>query len=515
MSAPETPGHRTSSPAGGPADDRIKGIGLQVLIRFSAAARLGRAYQAENQVFRRALQGVLEALTPALISGEAVVVALDNDLYLNGVRIPYRSGNIRFHRHVLDEFQKRRIAGFRAQLGLELRELIAFFRLFLQAEVYHGTDLLTACLAQGADRMLPVIHASTEAPDDNFEYDGTWTDPDDPEGEAGGTGGATAGGESAGMPHGGGGGSTGPAGPRGAARKKFAVAVAGARSLLMTTSLHGGMELKHAKRVVQPLVDGAFAGEPVVVGLGSLGHHDEYTYAHAVNVCLVTVTMGHFLELDRRTLADLGVAALLHDVGKGTVAERIHHTLEEFTDEERELAESHPMEGIKLMARSTTLNPTTLRCMRAALEHHVGADGAGFPKLGRWTTSQVSRIVAVADCFVSLQTHRSPRGATVTPYEALGMMLGPLKSRFHPSMLWALVMSVGLYPPGQMVEMDDTSLAVVLAPNPEDPARPHVRILRAATGYPPPELTELKPIPLGRSIRRALPASEYPADLAA
>ena len=508
-----TPDSASRSPAPGATDERIKAIGLQILIRFSATTRLGRAYQPDNQVFQRALEGVLEALTPALVGGEAVLVALDEDLYLNGVRIPYRQANIRFHKHVLEEFGKRRIAGFRARLGLEFPELISFFRFFLQADVYSGTDLLTACLAQGGDKILPVIHASTEAPEDNFEYDAStpWTDESaDDEGD----GPFYPGGESAGV-HLGEDGGSGPAGPRGAARKRFNTAMAGAKSLLMTTSLHGGMELKHAKRVVQPLVDGAFAGEPPVVGLATLGHHDEYTYAHAVNVCLVAVTLGHYLELDRRALADLGVAALLHDVGKAAVGERITHAIDEFTEEERALAESHPLEGIKLLARSTTLNPTTLRCMRVALEHHVAADGSGYPKLGRWTTSLLSRLVSVADCYVSLQTHRSARGASVTPYEALGMMLGPLKSRFHPAMLWALVMSVGLYPPGQLVELDDTALAMVLAPNLEDPARPHVRILRASNGLAPPEPTELRPLPLGRSVRRALRGDEYPQDSAA
>src|SRR5206468_5036876 len=67
------------------------------------------------------------------------------------------------------------------------------------------------------------------------------------------------------------------------------------------------------------LVDGAFDNEPVVVGLTTLAHHDEYTYAHAVNATMVAVTMAHFLGLDRRALADIGVAALFHDVGKSAV----------------------------------------------------------------------------------------------------------------------------------------------------------------------------------------------------
>jgi HD-GYP domain-containing protein (c-di-GMP phosphodiesterase class II) len=303
--------------------------------------------------------------------------------------------------------------------------------------------------------------------------------------------------------------------PRGAARKRYAQAIQGARSLLTTTTLQDGLELRHGKRVVQPLVDGAFADEPVVVGLSSLTHKDEYTYAHAVNVCLISVTMGRLLDMDRRALADLGVASLLHDVGKAVVGDQIHHPLESFTDEERAAAERHPLEGALLLARSTTLNQTTLRCMRVALEHHMLPDGSGYPAAsGRWPQSVMSRLVAVADCYVSLLGHRSQHGAVTTPYQALGMMLGPLKKRFDPAMLWALVQSVGFYPPGQLVLLDDGNIAAVLAPNAADLSRPHVRVVWSVTGQPmlqdPP--LEYRPLPPERSIQRALKAEEYPTE---
>jgi hypothetical protein len=124
----------------------------------------------------------------------------------------------------------------------------------------------------------------------------------------------------------------------------------------------------------------------------------------------------------------------------------------------------------------------------------------------------LSRIVAVADCFVSLQMHRSIRGSFVTPFEALGMMLGPLKSRFHPAMLWALVQTVGFYPPGQLVELDDGTIALVLAPNKNDLARPHVRPIRAPEGrlLQPGEAPDLTPIPKERAVKRGLRGAEYP-----
>jgi len=317
----------------------------------------------------------------------------------------------------------------------------------------------------------------------------------------------------------------GTASVRSATHKSYSLAILGARSLLTTTALQDGMELHHAKRVVQPLIDGAFADEPVVVGLSSLSHHDEYTYAHSVNVCIVAVTMGHFLGLDRRALADLGVAALLHDVGKATVYDQILHPLGEMNEEERRLADSHPVEGAKLIARSTALNASTLRCMRVALEHHAARasqDGepsrtpapfAGYPALpAGWRMSRLSEIVSVADCFVSLQMHRSERGRSVTPYQALGMTLGPVASRFDPVVLWALVSSVGFYPPGQLVELSDGRTAVVLAPNKHDLARPHVRVIMDECGVPfsPVEAKELRPLPATLSVTRALAAHEYP-----
>jgi HD-GYP domain-containing protein (c-di-GMP phosphodiesterase class II) len=506
------------------ADDRIKEVALSFLPRLSAVIRVSRNYDSENQVFVQQLAGLLECVAPLLEeSGEAVFVALYDDLYLNGVRVPVRTGNVRFHKHVLGELSKRRIAGLRFADGAETRELSVLFRLLREPDVYNGPELLSACLANGADKVTPVIHASTDAPDDGFEYP-LWDEGGNNAPAAssgwGGSGpgegyGLGAGGPASGPGDGSGGDASMPyAAPRGAARKGFSTAVQGARSLLTTTSLQNGMELRHAKRVVQPLVDGAYSEAPVVVGLGTLSHHDEYTYAHAVNVTLVAVSMGHFLELDRRALADLGVAALLHDVGKHAVNDQVKHPIDHFDSQDWEAVRRHPLEGAKLIARSTTLNSTTLRCMHVALEHHLTPGDHGYPEMGeRWRPSILSRLVAVADCFVSLQTHRSERGALVTPYVALGMMLGPLKNRFDPAMLWALVQTLGFYPPGQLVELDDGAIAAVLAPNGNDLARPHVRIVIDANGVRPTgDQVELRPIPANRSVKRPLPPQEYPED---
>ena len=508
-----TPGHPAR-----PGDERLREQGLQVIMRFLAMVRVGRSYKVENQVFRRQLVAFIESLVPVFADvPEAMLISLDNDLYLNGVRLPVKATNLRFQQALMQEFARRRVAGVRVAEGVSPGELERFFRLFLQPDVYCGTALLEACLAEKTDHILPAVNASTT--------EGSAVNPFDPSSYE--EGGESDPADGFGLPQAGGGegGDTpavqGPAGVRPAAGKSYSLAMVGACSLLTTTALQQGMEMRRVKRVVQPLIDGAFADEPVVVGLTSLSHHDEYTYVHAVNVCIIAVTMGQDLGLDRRALADLGVAALLHDVGKAAVYDRIHNPLESFDEEERRLAESHCLEGAKLLARSTTLNAATLRCMHVALEHHARGNGPPpggdasrpFPELpAGWRPSLFSGIVSVADCYVSLLMHRSERGRHVTPYRALGMMLGPYAERFDPMLLRSLVHAVGFYPPGQLVELSNGQTAVVLAPNRSDPARPNVRIIMDECGVPfsAIEAKELRPIPPTLSVARALTPGEYP-----
>ena len=494
-----------------PREDRLREAGQLIILRLLAMVRVGKAYTVGNQAFRAQLDLFLGAVLPVATEfEEMVLVALDTDFFLNGVRIPITRNSLKHHQAAVKELQLRQIAGIRAEPEVKHDELETFFSFFLQPDAYNSTGLLEAVVAAGCVHFQPVIYASTDARQaEAMRVPGHAPEAFDLFSQAGKLGGEAFSGGAAAVAeaalHEQPGHST-----RGTAPKNYNIALAGARSLLTTTVLQEGMEMRHVKRVVQPLVDGAFAGEPVVLGLSALGHHDEFTYMHAVNVCMIAVTMGRMLELDRRTLADLGVASLLHDVGKNVIGERITHSIDEWTDEERRLAESHPVEGAKLLARSTTLNETTLRCIRVALEHHAGE--GGYPALRKLRPTLISRIIRCADCYATIQTHRSGRGQNVTPYEALGMMLGPFAPRFEPVLLWALVRTLGFYPPGQMVSLDDGAVALVLSPNPKDLARPNVRVIVDSRGQwvDPERREEFVPLPPERAVMRALRMSEYP-----
>ncbi len=487
----------TSTPAGAdalPPDERMRQCGSKLLLAISATLRVGRAYAPQNQVFVNQLDGLLAAVRAVLEhQPEAVIVAHDSDVYLNGVRVPVNHASFRFQQTVIELFARLRIAGLRFTSAVTRPELSRLFALIVQPDGPVAGDLMEAAAAQALRGAAPILHATLDP-----------AAPSMGEAIAAAVGAA---GEPVSVPE-----PSAESTPEAAGRRRYAQAVHGARLLLMPTSLQTTLEVRRAKRVVQPLIEAVARSEPLLVGLTPLSRRDEYTYAHAVNVCGIAVAIGYCLGLDRRALSDLGVAALLHDVGKAAVAGKIFHDLERFTPEERREASRHPLEGAKLLARATDLSPTTLRCMRVALEHHATGPG-GYPALPPgWRPSLLSRIVALADCFVSLQTRVGEDARPKSPTVALAVVLGPLATQFPAALRWALVRAVGFYPTGQIVEMDDGSLATVLAPNAQDPARPHVRIVASKdrSRLAPAEPIELRPIPADRSVARALELDEYP-----
>jgi hypothetical protein len=106
---------------------------------------------------------------------------------------------------------------------------------------------------------------------------------------------------------------------------------------------------------------------------------------------------------------------------------------------------------------------------------------------------------------VCLLEHRDSGRPPLTPCDALGQALGPLAQWFHPGLRAALVRALGVYPPGQLVELDDGSVIRSLGGTFEDPARPVVE-QRAGEGTQ----WSAGPLPPERSVRRALPLSEWP-----
>lgn len=149
-------------------------------------------------------------------------------------------------------------------------------------------------------------------------------------------------------------------------------------------------------------------GSPLTM-LASLKSVDEYTFTHAVNVGILTMSLAESLGFSGSHLKDIGTAALLHDVGKIQIPEGILQKKGMLDSGEREIMENHTINGARQLMKIKDLPRLALI---VALEHHLKYDGGGYPHVkGKWQTNIVSQMVAIADVFDALRTKRPYREA--------------------------------------------------------------------------------------------------------
>jgi len=449
-----------------PDDDPRFEIALQLASRFWALVKSGRAYSVGHVTYTTQLASYVTLLSAALETDGAVRFdAPEGELCMNGVPLPNRANMQRALESLVQEFAARTLEGIEFTRGLSLDELETFMSYFLPGERWKGAELIAACDDAG------LVHARALALRVAAEPLGAGTLLENSTEAAA---------------------NTPPA---------WRAVLAGARALLEGDAMDQGIELRHVKRLMRPLIDAVLGDERMIALLADVTAR-ESAWSHAAHTALLAICVGARLGFSRRELADVAVAALLHDAGHGWG----EAGGPEMVEDHREPA-PHTHEGLRRVAWSTTLNPTSLGAMRAALEHHLPALGEaeGLP------FSLLSQIVSLCDAYVTLLSRGDTPEAWLSPNSALARVIGPLRDRWHPALPPALVRALGVHPPGQYVELDDGSVARAMGPDANDPERPWVERVADARGVPIlPGQRRATPLPTQHFVTRALPRSEWP-----
>lgn len=436
-----------------PADDQalLLEIGPQLLVRLSATLRTARTYDIQNQAFQRQLLDLATLVERALEHEEELALAVVADyFYINGVRIKAQAALLAVYHGLVNEFERRSLGGLRILQGVTPAEFERFIQLFLAAEDPAIAERMVEAATEAS------IHNIVPLPAMELDEDDVSRSLDD---------------------------KAAPQNERGRAKRVFWRAVLGTRKIVMRAKTTGRPDLRYAKRLVQPVVDSVMRHEYSIVGLTALRDHDEYTYAHCVNVSVLSVGMGQVLGLPRQTLADLGVAALVHDIGKLAVPADVLRKPAALDAEEWAMIRRHPLEGAKMITRMAGLTTLMLDSMRVCFEHHMNFDRTGYPDVdAEWGQATLSRIVAVADCFDAITAHRVYHRRPRSAFEGLQYLFGPARVMFDPAVLFALARTVGLYPPGTVMVTESGHLVLSLSPNPHDLRRPNCRVLARPDG---------------------------------
>lgn len=216
----------------------------------------------------------------------------------------------------------------------------------------------------------------------------------------------------------------------------------------------------------------------VLLNLSHIKTHDNYLFSHVVNVCVVALVLGRELNLDPNELRELGISALLHDVGMVRIPPEVYDKEAPLSAAERVEIKRHPQYGYDLLVGTGNFSDTVLRGIS---EHHERLNGSGYPKgLAETEISLFGRIIAVADVYDACISPRKYR-KRMTPREALQGLLGaPLQ--FGKEVLKAMVATMALYPISSFIRLNTGEIAKVVGINHGEPFRPDVQILFDRSG---------------------------------
>lgn len=269
------------------------------------------------------------------------------------------------------------------------------------------------------------------------------------------------------------------------ARQTYVRSLDVTREVMSQARLGRSPSLRRVKRAVQSVVDAILTDPASMLGLTTLREFDEYTFVHSVNVCILAVALGRRLGFTKPQLLELGVAALLHDIGKSRVPTEVLNKRGTLDDGERALVQRHPWLGLLTLFTLPVGSGRPWRAMIGALEHHLRVDCSGYPALVRpRRLSLISRIIAVADGFDAATTSRVYRTTPWSPADVLLGMRDNPRLGFDPVLVKAFITLTGIYPVGTLVALDTFELGLVHAANPVETelSRPIVRLLADAQG---------------------------------
>lgn len=245
--------------------------------------------------------------------------------------------------------------------------------------------------------------------------------------------------------------------------KKYFEASRAVKSLQRHILSRPSMAREEASAVIDSMVDSMLTQKEVAIHLVSERHGGESSYQHALNVAVLAMMLGRQLTLSRKDMRLLGLGALLHDVGKlqATTPPNVDRHVEDGVD----------------IGRSMEMTSDVLRIIQ---QHHEYVDGSGPQGQPGNKQSMLAKIVCIANTYDNLCNHADPHAA-LTPYEALVAMFSQQRERFEPMPLTLFIRSMGVYPPGSLVQLSNNAIGLVIAVNAAQPLKPCVVIYDPAT----------------------------------
>jgi putative nucleotidyltransferase with HDIG domain len=428
----------------------------EVFVRLQAVFKLAIFYEPNNRILKEQMDALYTLVADILQQDGFFRVDLAKSaIFLNRLRLKFDFATFAIYKFMISEFEEREIGSVAIEPGLTPEELTRFI-LFLVKSSAQGEDKFDRIAGEFEAADFPHITigpiSSTDQPENKYKD----------------------------------------------AVNMFLLGIYHLEEIFERSREVTNFNL--TRRWIQSMFNHIVHNESFVYGLVNIKNYDEYTLNHSVNVCLLSLALGRRLGLSRHDLAELGIAAFLHDMGKPDIPSQILEKPTVLDEEERAIVEQHSALGAERLVELASIRGLPDRAIQVALEHHVRNDMGGYPRYFRKKNiSLFSKIVKIADYYDALTTKRVFRDKIYTKKEALILMLEKGEQEFDPLLLKAFVSLIGVYPVGSLVYLNTGEIGIVTETSPHSSftQRPKVKVIAVATGDktdgPEVDLTEVDP----------------------
>ena len=239
------------------------------------------------------------------------------------------------------------------------------------------------------------------------------------------------------------------------------------------------LDVEETRRVVTRMVDSILRNPDALILLACLSRKHDALAAHAMTVCTLSISFGRYLGLDKATLVELGMGALIHDIGETKLPDKLLGDSKDLSEEDRALLQSHTRIGMMIMKKLEGVSETVVAIAR---DHHERADGSGYPR--QLVNSQVdicTRIVSIVDTYDSITSGvhgREQIGLDV----ALKYIYSWREGLFDALLVEKFIQCIGIYPIGSTVELRSGHIGIVISSQPDARLFPRVMLILDAKG---------------------------------
>ncbi|MBI5056779.1 MAG: HD-GYP domain-containing protein [Nitrospirae bacterium] len=234
------------------------------------------------------------------------------------------------------------------------------------------------------------------------------------------------------------------------------------------------IKTENVGHVVDEMIDSIFRNQDALISLLRIKEKDEYTYLHSVSVGVLMISFGKHLGFDIATLREVGMGAMLHDVGKMIVPQALLNKEEKLTEEELGMLKKHVEYSRMLLEQAHGL---TKSAITLAAQHHERIDGTGYPLgLKGDEIDYYSKVAAIVDVYDAMTSKRCYQDRFM-PTEVLRKLYEWSNYHYDRNLVEQFIRCVGIYPVGSLVRLESGLIGVVIKNGERNLLHPVVRIV--------------------------------------